>query len=147
MPGFHLTEEIPRLPLEVFEFIAELGNIPKWHSVVTGVSIEGKGPVKTGMMFSERRLIRGEEGSVDNEVVLYEPPHTFATGFSGRGFRVIYKYTVRSQGTGSIVDLEVSIKGDGIKTLVTFIIARSMKGQDRDLLKRLKAAMHDQKGE
>ncbi len=147
MAGYHLSEHIGVAPPEAFEFIADLDNIPKWISIVTGVEKLTDGPVAAGTRFSETRLIRGMEGSVDNEVRAYEPPNTFATGFVGRGFDVTYTYTFAAEGSGTRADLDVSVKGAGIKTAFAFVIARSMKRQDRDILKRVKAAMEASKEE
>ncbi len=141
MAGFHLSEQIKSTPSDTFEFIAELDNIPKWISIVTGVEKQTEGPTTVGTRFTETRLIRGMEGNVDNEVRAYEPPKTFATGFTGRGFDVTYTYRFAAEGSGTRADLDVDVKGSGLTALFVFVIARSMKGQDRDILKRLKSAI------
>lgn len=145
MAGFHLSEQIDSTPSEAFEFVSDLDNIPKWNSIVTGVETETERPVRVGTQFSETRLIRGLEGKVDNEVRSYEPPTTFATGFTGRGFDVTYTYTFTGEGSGTRADLDVSVKGAGVKALLAFMVARSMKRQDTDSFERLKSAIEQSK--
>ena len=55
MIEFTNTVEIRRPPEEVFEFIADFENMPKWNYFVTGVTKRSSGPIGVGTVFDQTR--------------------------------------------------------------------------------------------
>lgn len=141
MPRFQATAALDCPAEDLFAFVADAENNPKWHDHVhetrwlddreTGLGRRGR---QTGRLF-------GREWAFVAEVVEWDPPHLVT-------FQVIEGYGVRTSmrvepaGAGSVLTLRVTtptILGRRIDGLLTRVLARTMARRERSDIRRLKA--------
>ena len=141
MPGFEMSEFIPRSPQEVFDFISASENAPKVVPSVTSMVKLTEGPVRVGTRYCETRLMKGEEHQTELEIVEYEPVQKYAMKNETDGIETVYRYTFRPEEGGTRVDLVCEVKGSGAKKLIAPVVVSVLKKEDGDHLQRLKQAM------
>jgi uncharacterized membrane protein len=66
--------DIDRPPSEVFDFLADLENTPKWQSGVIQSKVIGEGPIGKGTMFEERVRILFWKSDAVCEIVEFQRP-------------------------------------------------------------------------
>jgi len=73
MQTFQNTITITRTPDEVFAFLADLRNIPKWNYAIERTVPVSPGPPRVGATYRQTRTLprRGEESL---EITAFEPP-------------------------------------------------------------------------
>jgi uncharacterized protein YndB with AHSA1/START domain len=142
MPEASNTVEIRRAPAEVFAFLAEGENNPRWRSGVLDIrhkSGEGRGAVY-------EQGVKGPFGRrvpADYEVTTYEPDRRI-------GFRAIAG-PVRPEGSfeltpvngGTRVTFSLSASPRGMAKLMTPMVAQTMRSEVAQL-ERLRAVLEDQ---
>jgi len=141
MPGFEMSEFIPRPPQEVFDFISASENAPKVVPSVTGMVKLTEGPVRVGTRYRETRLMKGEEHHTELEIVEYEPVRKYAMKNETEGIETVYRYTFYPEKDGTRVDLVCEVKGSGAKKLIVPVVVSVLKKEDGDHLERLKQAL------
>lgn len=65
-------------PKEVFDYVADLDNIPKWQSEVVTSKVDTAGPVKIGTHFTEEVKMGPMRATASCEVTEYEPEKLLA---------------------------------------------------------------------
>jgi uncharacterized membrane protein len=126
---------------ELFAFVADAENNPKWHDHVretqwlddreTGLGRRGR---QTGRLF-------GRQWAFVAEIVEWDPPH-LVTFQVIEGYRVRTSLRVEPAGAGSEFTLRVTtpmILGRRIDGLLSRVLARTMSGRGRSDIRRLKA--------
>jgi carbon monoxide dehydrogenase subunit G len=73
---FEHVEEIDRPPDEVFAYVADLANLPRWQSGVLEAAVDGE--LRLGGTVRERRRMLGRELTTTLEVSEYEPGRRFS---------------------------------------------------------------------
>ena len=74
MRSFTFTREIARSPAEVFAFITDFRNAPRWRNLVRSIEVIGNGPVRQGSQLAVTLDVMGKEMRVVSDVVAFEPP-------------------------------------------------------------------------
>jgi len=90
--------QIKRSTDDVFRFIADFENTPKWNYFVTSVNKLSTGPVGVGTKFHQVRKTDQQE----YEVIAFEPPRAIeiqTTAGSVPAFRIRYQFKPVSGGT------------------------------------------------
>lgn len=107
---------IGRIPEDVFRHVADVKRYPDWQRAtgIVEVEVEGDQPVAAGSRFRMARLIRGNRGSVDCTVTVFEPGRRFA--FRGR------------DSTGFDLDTEIRLSPHGVGTKVEWRFAMTTPG-------------------
>lgn len=98
MIEFKTEIQIKRPTDDVFRFIADFENTPKWNYFVTSVKKLSTGPVGLGTKFHQVRKTDQQE----YEVIAFEPPSVIeikTTGGSVPSFRIRYHFKPVSGGT------------------------------------------------
>jgi hypothetical protein len=77
MDTFHNTVTIARPAQQVFAFLADFGNLPRWNYAIERTWQTSPGPAGVGATYRQMRTIprRSEEGF---EVTVFEPPTRLA---------------------------------------------------------------------
>ena len=98
MIDFKTDIQIERSTDDVFRFIADFENTPKWNFFVTSVKRLSTGPVGLGTKFHQVRKTDQQE----YEVIAFEPPRSVeiqTTAGSEPAFRIRYQFKPISGGT------------------------------------------------
>ena len=141
MPGFEMSEFVPRFPQEVFDFITDSNNASKVVQSVTNMVKLTEGPVRVGTRYRETRLMKGEEHQTELEVAEYEPAQKYAVKNMTDGVETIYRYSLHPERNGTRVHLVCEVKGSGVRKLILPVVASVLKREDGDHLQRLKQAL------
>jgi uncharacterized protein YndB with AHSA1/START domain len=140
MITFETDVQIARPLEEVFAYVSEPLNFPRWNSaveVVRETSARGGGVGSTYVM--ERELRSGRAvNRVD--VVASEAPHEFEIRASAGPTAFLYRYRFASENGGAIVKLDAEVELPGAASFIPQLARRAMKcGVDDNLatLKRI----------
>jgi carbon monoxide dehydrogenase subunit G len=94
---------------EVWAFMTDPFNAPRFGSVTLGVRWTSPGPMGPGTTYEGRVVILGFEARLSGTVTEWDPPHTLAVSGGGLGMRsVSFREThqVTAQGTKIVRTLE-----------------------------------------
>jgi hypothetical protein len=112
--GFDLIEitdniVIRRTPLEVFDFISDLENLPKWQSEVVTSTVLTPGPTRIGTRFSEDVKMGPRRTTATCEVIEYKPGS--AMGFTATSPAMDYQSRLVVDSLGDGTKLTLTAKG------------------------------------
>jgi uncharacterized protein YndB with AHSA1/START domain len=147
MGTFRLAIDLTRPPGEVFAFIAEPRNMPRWYDAVDHVAQTTAGPHSIGARYDVTRSLPG--GQVHNDVEITEhTPNRLVTLESRAGptpFR--YRYELQPNGPGTHLTLDGRISSAGLSgpiarvdSLATQLFKRGMKQNLGELKRIIEAA-------
>jgi uncharacterized protein YndB with AHSA1/START domain len=134
---------IDRAPAEVFAFVADQTNAPRWQQGLTGVRRLTPGPIGVGSEHEFVRRFAGRELRSGNRFVRFEPPRLvefeIAEGWlSGRA-----SYEVEPRGAASLVTCRMEFCaarwGRVLEPLLARVLARDARRDD----KRLKVLLEE----
>ncbi len=96
------TIHIDRPPEEVFSFIADAANNPKWRKNVVRTEWLDNGPMRVGRRGRQTARLLGREWTVEAEVVDWDPPRVAAWRTIQGPVSVRSWVRVERDGTGSL---------------------------------------------
>ena len=141
MIAFETEIRIRRDVDDVFAFVAEPQNFPRWNSAVTAVRALGaRGGVTTYAM--ERRLPAGHAVN-ELEVVAHEPPREFTIRTTSGPTPFRYAYRFSAEGDETLVRLDAQVDLGGIARLVPQLAAKAVRNGVDENLASLKAILED----
>jgi uncharacterized protein YndB with AHSA1/START domain len=79
---------IDRSPHEVFAFLADIGNLPRWQSGVVRAEQTSSGPVGVGTTAVVERRLMGQDVRADLRVTRFEPGHAIVLETDASGLHV-----------------------------------------------------------
>lgn len=125
---------------EVFAFISNMENGPKWQPELSEVRRITKGPVKIGSQFSSARIIMGQKMVTIIEFVAYEPnsKYTIKSITGPLPFEQTTLFESTAEGTKLTTKIELYPSGDMAQG--ESMLAESLKQEmetDFDGLKKL----------
>jgi carbon monoxide dehydrogenase subunit G len=128
--------EIDRSPEEVFDYLADVSNLPQWQSGVHSAELEGE--PRAGAVFRESRHMLGRELQTRLEIEEYERPTLFAL----RALDSPVPFTVRHELAPNGGGTRLTVTGEGDAGLLpgfaAGIMARRAEKQFRKDFERLK---------
>jgi uncharacterized protein YndB with AHSA1/START domain len=138
--AFETTARIKRPIEDVFSYVSDPLNLPRWNSAVQAVHRRSAGAKGVGSTYlMERQLPTGR--AVDElEVVASAPPHTFAIRAPTGPTPFLYRYQFAPANGETVMTLEAEVELTGAATLLPQLARRAIrKGVDDNLatLKRI----------
>ncbi len=142
MTRAELSIYIERDPAEVFAFVAEPANNPKWRSYVVESRWLDDGPMRPGRRGYQTSRILGRKMSVEAVIVEWDPPH-YVLWQAVQGSATVRSWVrVVPQGTGCLVSGGAEGElNNPVMRLLTPLAARMMVRDARSSLVKLKAAL------
>jgi hypothetical protein len=143
MPVIQHKISINRSVTDVFRFVADFSNNPKWQP--NAIRLERSGVVRLGEMIVGTRRIMGRMVHVNADVVDYSPNQTIAfTGIMGSyPFRSTYKFYYGGGGTEMTEILDIRIPW--IYFWTRPFVMSGLDGQIQTSLANLKSFMDSHK--
>lgn len=141
MINFEISTLVDRPIDEVFTFISNPLNMPKWQVMVAKVEQLIPGAIGLGSKFDVRAGMLGRAMEGVMEITEFEPPTKF--GFTNRlgPMQMKASVTLKSVGTGTKITLNVQGNPDGIFKIAEGPMAQQIKIQMEANLERLKSVL------
>jgi uncharacterized membrane protein len=110
---FHISLDIERSPSDVFAFVADFDNMPRWYEAVEQVMAMTSGPPGAGTRFRMVRSLPGGPAYNDVEITSYQVNKeiTFASISGPTPFEYRYRFEPVSGYTRITLDGEISGAG------------------------------------
>lgn len=139
MAGFEMQEWIDRKPEAVFEALYDPALATEvMESVIASEQI-GEGAVGVGTCFRETRVVNGQEGTSELEVVAYEPNHRYSVTNETEGIRTTYHFYLTPERDGTRIKLEAEVSAENLlRKMMVPVVVGILKKEDSDHLARLK---------
>jgi hypothetical protein len=139
MPSFENTVTIQRPVEDVFAFLADFGNVPKWNYAIVETTKISPGPVGVGTTYRQTRSVpsRSEEGF---EVTVFEPTSRLEVQGQIGPFRARISYLLEPTGSGTRLRNAVDLGFSGLSNLVAPLATSRVKhavAANLDTLKQL----------
>jgi uncharacterized membrane protein len=105
--------DIAKPPQDVFAFLADIGNAPRWQRGVVSSHKVSEGPMRVGTRFTETMRVMGMKFDANCEVTVFEPPQRLTMVADGRLVRYEGGFTFDPApvGTRLAVNAQIALKG------------------------------------
>jgi carbon monoxide dehydrogenase subunit G len=128
---------IERSPHDVFEFVSDLENVPKWNYAIVETRKESEGPVAVGTTYRQvRSRPTGSEETL--RVTELEPERRFAFEGGLGPFEGTMTYELEEVGAGTRLTNKAELEARGIATLAAPIASGRVRGAVAENLETLK---------
>jgi len=114
---FANTVVIRRSPHDVFEFLAEFENVPKWNYAIVETHKTSQGAVGVGTTYGQVRSLPSRSEELF-EITEFEPDHHLAIRGSVGPFEGTVSYTLESVDQGTRLTNAADLEGRGIMKVV-----------------------------
>lgn len=111
------TVHIARPPADVFAFIADPENLPKWDPAIREVRRRDDGPVGAGSGLLVVAEESGRRIEVDSHVTEFEPDRLFGVTATFSGVPLRLRWRLTPDGEGTLVTSEGEAELDGFLAL------------------------------
>ncbi len=108
------SAEIPAPPAEVFAFLADLENLPRWQSGVVSAELTTPGEVGVGSRAHVARELLGQRIEVDITVAGYEPGRHVLLESAASGIGVQARLDLEPSAGGTTVTFAMEIRAQNI---------------------------------
>jgi len=136
------TIEIKKPPADVFRFLDDEANTPKWNPRAVEVKRTSPGGKAVGTKLHYVYKDPGRQGEMDGEVTGYEADKKLAMKFTDRMMEVLVAFELAPAPAGTLVHhfVEIELKGL-LARLMTPVIRSATKKQVRTEIENLKSQL------
>jgi len=128
---------------QVFAFLADTDNIPRWRPDVLEARSAG-GPLRVGSEFDEVINFGGRKAQTFR-VNVFEPNETLeVAAIAGLGIRPIQRYALSSRGDSTTVSIRVTVRTRGLFRLLEPLLPKMIAAKWRDYSDRLRGLLENQ---
>lgn len=144
MPSFEHHVTIQRPSFDVFRYVGNFNNAPKWQTSTLAVTLTAADPVRVGTMVALRRAFMGRHISINLDVLDYQMNKVIELKgvFNIFPFHRIISFSSSGGGATHIHD-QIHIRTGWLYSWYNPFLSRALGGQIRqewDTLKRLMEA-------
>jgi len=143
MITFETTIFIDRPPQEVFDFVYNLANAPKWQVNVVSVEWTSEGPIGVGSTQRTVSRFLGRELESTVEITVWDPPNQ--TALKSIEGPLQFEATTRYESKGSGTQYTVSLTGEtgGFFKLAEGLVGKQFEKQFETSLGALKLLLEE----
>lgn len=128
----NVTVTIARPLDEVFEFVADARNRPRWDESVDSEELTSPEPIRVGTTVRTRMRSMGREYEYTWEIVEHEPPNRMTVESTSGPFPTTLAFRFSGQDAATSVEASVTCRPSGLLRLFQPLIARTtQKNLDR----------------
>jgi uncharacterized protein YndB with AHSA1/START domain len=133
--AFDTDMHIDRPIEEVFAYVSDPVNFPRWNSAVRAVRKTSAGETASASTYSMERDLPGGRAVNELEVVASKPPHEFAIRATAGPTPFLYCYRFTAENGGTVVRLDAHVELPGAAALLPALARRAVKkGVDANLV-------------
>jgi carbon monoxide dehydrogenase subunit G len=126
---------------DVFAFISNLNNMPKWNTTVMGVEQITPGEVGVGTKFKGAGEMMGRRTEGEIQVTVYEPDTKFGVQMNAEPMQVNMTVSFKTVDTGTNINLNAQGNPSGFFKLAEPLMAGRVKAMMEENLARLKSQL------
>jgi uncharacterized membrane protein len=141
MINFEIGTLIDRPVQDVFTFLSDPLNLPKWQTMIAKIDPVSPGPVRVGSKFNVHSEMLGRKIDGVMDITEYDPPTQFGFKNVAGPLQLRASATLKPAGTGTKVTLTAQGEPGGMFKLAEGVLAKQVKSQMEDNLKRLKSVL------
>jgi len=141
MIKFDLSTLIDRPVEDVFSFVADLNNMPKWNSAVVSIQPLHGDSIGAGAKFKTVGEMLGRQMDGEMQVTAYEPDSKCGFQMNAGPVQVNVTLTFKTVGTGTKLDLNAQGNPAGFFKLAENMVAGQVKSTMQANLSRLKSVL------
>src|SRR5437868_3845222 len=128
--------QIQRSPTEVFAFIDDESNSPKWMQQCVSLQRVSPGPKDVGTKLEYRYRSMGHEGTMEGAITEYQPGQRLAMQFGDKYFDLAVRFAFEAAAAGTILRQQNEIELKGMAKMMAPMIEKAVQPQlEADLAK------------
>jgi uncharacterized membrane protein len=137
-----VSVHIRRSPEEIFAYLSNFENNPKWQSGMVSAKFTSPGPIRVGSTYSQKARFLGRPVISEFEVVEYEPGRRVKITSTSGTFPITVTRMVEPDGdSGSHVRAIIEGDASGVYRLAEPILARMVQRSVQGDYLRLKSVL------
>ena len=141
MITFDLSTLVDRPMPDVFAFLSNPLNTPKWQSMVAHIEPVTPGPAGLGSKYKVTAEMMGRKIDGLLEITAFEPPTKFGFTNQAGPMQVNITVTLKPAGTGTKIALHAEGNPAGLFKIAEGVLAGQVKSQMEANLARLKSVL------
>ena len=141
MITFDLTTLVDRPMPEVYAFLSNPLNLPKWQSMISGIEQITPGAVGVGSKYKVSAEMLGRKIDGLMEITAFEPPAKFGFTNQAGPMQVTVTIALKPAGTGAKIALNAQGNPGGVFKIAEGVLAGQVKSQMEANLARLKTVL------
>ena len=141
MINFEIGVLIDRPVSDVFSFLSNPLNLPKWQSMIARIEQVTPGAVNVGSKYKVSAEMLGRKIDGQMEITTFEPPARFGFTNQAGPMQVTGTVTGKPVGTGAKISLNAQGNPGGLFKIAEGVLAGQVKSQMEGNLARLKAVL------
>lgn len=136
-----LSTLVDRPVPEIFEFLSNPLNLPKWQTMVARIEQVTPGEPGVGTKYRVFASALGRNIEGEMQITAFEPPHKVGFVNQSGPMRVSITVTLKPVGSGAKIALHAEGNPGGVFSLAEGILAGKIKSEMESNLARLKAVL------
>jgi len=138
---FDASVRIERPVEEVFAYVSDPENFPRWNSAVRTVRPTSAGEVAVGSTYAMTRDLPTGRAENELEITAHEPPRAFAIRTLSGPTPFVYRYAFSSSDGGTLLELDAEVELPGAAALMGPLARRAVKRGVDENFATLKAVL------
>jgi hypothetical protein len=138
MRSFSYTIHIDRSPEQVWNYMMDFSNAPRWRNLVRDIEVLTPGPLRTGSELKVTFDVMGREKTAISEVWAFEPPRHFGVRNTENNVTGLFDYRLEPERGGTRVSFSCEIKPRGMMWLLLPWLLKGNRGRYAEQLPNLK---------
>jgi uncharacterized membrane protein len=144
--AFETDVRIERPIEEVFAYVSDPTNFPRWNSAVRAVGKTSAGGNAVGSTYVMERQLPSGRAVNDLEVVACERPRAFGVRTTSGPTPFVYRYQFSSRNGETLVQLDAEVEPPGVAVLVPLLARRAVRSGVDDNFASLKEILEQHSG-
>ena len=134
------SQQVARPAEDVFNFVADVRNDPKWHTDVLEAKLEGATIDKGSVFEIKVKPVMGVSGGTVT-VAEYDPPRRIVFDVDMGKMKPTTTFTVTPEGTGSLVSRKVEMEPTGMMKLMAPLMSGMFRKRNVGFVANLKKVL------
>ena len=138
MRAFAYETHIDRSPEQVFAFMMDFSQAPRWRNLVRTLELVTPPPIRVGSELRVTMDVMGKTRQAISEVWAHEPPRRFGVRNTASGVTGTFEYRLDPEAGGTRIRFTCDVRPHGVMWLLLPKLLSSSRYRYRDQLEVLK---------
>lgn len=141
MRSFTYTIQIERTPEQVWDYMMDFSQAPRWRNLVRQIDVITKGPLRVGTELLVTFDIMGKVKRAVSEVWAFEPTRRWGVRNTEQNVTGVFEYTLAPESNGTRVTFTCDIQPHSYMWLVLPLLLKGNRARYTEQLPNLKREM------